>query len=396
MIRSLPFIKSQNPILPLFSVKMNKPWIFLAMILFIGLSLRVYITFFTDLPHIHQDSNDYFKQANALMNGSYINYFPNGYPALIALVWSVFANNLEVLLWLNIILATVTIYFTYAISKQLFENELLALATAFLLAIMPTQLNIVRWVISEVPTVFFLTAAYLCYLRKSYLLSGILMGFATLIRTEMLLIFALLIVMELLFLRRFNFRLLIGMMASLMLLGFYCYTKTGKFSISGHSKVNIMFSITASGSNIDWKYIDKHPEIKTESDAVKSYLSHMKSEPLQFAKERTANFYELWGVPSPADGDRSKMARLIMGAGNVFMVLFGIAGWWWNRRNFNVLTMILPFFVVTVVHVLMYATPRYTIPVEPFMIILACWMLLKLFSKRSKNINADNRVNSED
>ncbi len=349
-------------------------------ILIAGILLRIFITFFTHLPHIHKDTPEYFQQAEALSNGGYINYFPNGYPLIIALGKMVFTNKIELfLLWTNILMATATLYFVYRISKTIFRNELLALLTTLLLALSPAQINIARWLTSEVPTTFFLTGAYFFYFRKRFLLTGLFMGITILIRTELILVFVLLTCCELLFLKKINFRFLIAAIIPLLLMGYYCYLKTGKFSISGHGKVNIMYSITASGNDVDYEYVHKHPEVVTDRDALNKYLEHVKEEPAKYTKERLANLFELWGIPSSSDGNRGLSSRLIMALSNFFLLVFGIVGWWKLRKDFNTGILIIPIVVITIVHTLLLAISRYTIPVEPFLTILATWTLLQLF-----------------
>ena len=61
-------------------------------ILTIGLLCRIFISFFTSLPHYHTDSQDYFLQADAILRGGYTNFFPNGYPFLVALVKTCFGT----------------------------------------------------------------------------------------------------------------------------------------------------------------------------------------------------------------------------------------------------------------------------------------------------------------
>ena len=58
----------------------------LLVILFFGLLSRICISFFISLPNIHTDSIDYFQQADTLLKGGYTNFFPNGYPFIVALV----------------------------------------------------------------------------------------------------------------------------------------------------------------------------------------------------------------------------------------------------------------------------------------------------------------------
>jgi|GEM_PF-650974 len=355
----------------------------LTFILTVGFLIRVYITFYTSLPHIHKDTPEYFKQAAAILDGGYINYFPNGYPIIIAFGNLIFGKSVELfLLWTNILMAILTLLFVYNISKLVFKNSLLALVTISFLAIYPSQINIVRWLTSEVPTAFFLTGAYFFYLRKQYTLTGLFLSATASIRTEYIMVFGLLILCELLYTRKVNFHLIIAVLLPLALLASYCYSKTGKFSISGHGKVNIMYSVTASGSNVDYEYVHKHPEIITDQDALNEYFRHFKATPLLFIRERMANLFELWGIPSSSEGNRGKASRFIMGAGNLFLFFFGLMGWWQNRKNFSAFIMIIPFMVITIIHTLLLAFPRYTVPVEPFMIIFSMWILLRLAGLR--------------
>src|SRR6266567_9443753 len=72
-----------------------------------GCLLRVWICFFTGLPNMHVDSYEYYNQADTLLAGGYTNYFPNGYPFIIALMKWIAGNRSAIgLLWLNIFLST--------------------------------------------------------------------------------------------------------------------------------------------------------------------------------------------------------------------------------------------------------------------------------------------------
>ena len=149
--------------------------------------------------------------------------------------------------------------------------------------------------------------------------------------------------------------------------------------MAGHSKVNVMYSITSSGGYVDWYYQDKHPEVKTTGQAVKMYFNYMIEDPVRYIKNRLANLWELWGFfPSSSDGGRGVFARLSIGGVNLFLIIFGLAGWWKNRRKFTVLCLMAPFVVVTIVHTLLLTLPRYTYTVEPFLIILAAYSVYKI------------------
>lgn len=357
--------------------------ILLGAILSIALLLRVYMSFFTSLPHMHRDSIDYFAQADALISGGYINYFPNGYPFIIA-GFKIFAGIYSDtwLLILNICLSTTTVFLVFKISLKVFRNVSIALLAAGILAVLPTQINYVRWLTSEVPSEFFLVAGYYCYTSQKPWLGGILFGLAIAIRTEFIPILLLLLLAEVIWQKRFSFKLSMGALIPVLILGWYCYGKTGEWSIAGHGKVNVMYSVTASGDNVDWYFNDKHPEIKTTGQAIDMYMDTMRAYPGKFIKDRVTNLYNLWSFyPGSSDESRSQVSRLVMGAGNLFMIVFGFLGWWYNRRNYYSFILIFPFIIVTGVHVFFLAISRYTYPVEPFMIILGSWTLMRVLWK---------------
>jgi hypothetical protein len=349
----------------------------LSFIIVLGFILRIYVAFFTKLPHMHRDSIDYFAQAETLLKGGYTNFFPNGYPFLIAFSKIIVGNSEQILLlWLNVLLSTTTIYLIYDISRRLFPEISIAFLAAFILAVFPTQINYVRWLTTEVPTAFLLLAAYFCYYRGRNFAGGFLLGLATITRTEELPIIILLFVLGIFVLRKWNWRLMFGALIPILLVGTYCSIKTGKFSLAGHGRVNLMLSVTAAGGYIDWTYNDEHPEITTNSQAMKLYVNHMKSDPVEFLKQKIENLWELWGFfPSSSGGNRSVFSRLAIGMGNVFLVVFGLYGWWQNKRNFYVFVFLLPFLLLTIIHTFLLAIPRYTYPIEPFMILLASWTL---------------------
>jgi len=358
-------------------------------ILLSGLLARIIISFFSPLPNIHTDSRDYFQQAEALLNGGYTNFFPNGYPIIIALVKSISGNAaITLLLWVNIFMSVLNIYFSWDIARKVFKNESIALLAAFIVAFFPSQINYVRWLMTEVPASFFLLGGFFFYYNKRYWLSGLFLGMATLVRTEILPVFFLLFLMDGLFLKRINIRLLAGTLLPLLLLGSYCYLKTGEFSLAGHGRFNILASVTASGNHIDWSYSEKHPEYNTNAKAVKLYMDTFKNNPVAFIKSRLANLWELWGFyAASTPSGRMVITRLIIGMGNLFLLSFGLPAWWKNRKDYQVLILIIPFFVITLVHIVYFAMQRYTYPVEPFMIVLAASSMFTLLKKAGlKNV----------
>jgi hypothetical protein len=364
-------------------------------ILITGILLRIYICFFSHLPNMHKDSYEYYKQADALLAGGYTNYFPNGYPFLIALAKALSAVHTDsILLWCNILMSSLTIWFVYDIGKRVSGQTSLALVAAGILAVFPSQINYVRWLMTEVPTSFFLLGAFFFYYRRQYAWCGIFFGIAMVVRTNVAPVFFLLLAGHLIFTWRkrqslsdpgnqtpFTWKmpilLLAGFLLPVLLVSYYSYVKTGAFSVSGNNQINILYSVTASGPYIDFHLGEEHPEINTSGKALHMYIDHMVSNPLQFARQKLANLWELWGFyASDANGGRGVGSRILLGAGNLFLVVFGLIGWWFHRKEFSISILLLPFLVVTLLHTFLFAMPRYTYPVEPFMILLATWALV--------------------
>lgn len=360
----------------------------LYIIILLSLLAKTVLCFFVLKQHVQRDTLDYFEQADILLAGGYKNYFPNGYPFLIAASKAIAGQYyIGMLLWINILMSCIAVYFIYAIAQALTGNGRTALLAAVLLAFFPTQLNYVRWILSEVPSTFFLIGFFFFYIRQQWLLSGLFIACATLIRTEFGIVLPIILFYELVFLKKIRTALMFSFFLPLFLVGFYCYQKTGKFSLSGHGKVNILYSITASGSYVDWMYEDKHPEIKTSAQAMDMYIDRIKKDPAGYIKSRAANYWELWGFfPSSSDGNRKLPARIMIGCINFFLLVFGLLGWWKYRKNYYAAILLIPFCIITMVHTLLVALPRYTYAAEPFMILFAgIFLFSKLPQLRTQN-----------
>ncbi len=359
-------------------------------ILVLALVLRIGITFFSGKAHMHIDTFDYYKQADAILSGSFINYFPNGYPLLIALLKSFSEVWFQtVLLWMNIAMGAGTVFFIYRIAGVLSTNTTVPLIAAFLTAVYPSQINYSRWLLSEVPAVFFLTGFYCCFFEKKTIAAGLLMAAAVLVRTEFVPVFIGTIILEFLFIRKVRWGMAIAFLIPVLAVAYYCYIKTGVFAIAGHSKVNIMYSVTAAGGYIDWDFMTRHPEIKTARQAQTLYMQFAIDNPVEFIKNKLANLWELWGFfPSSSGGNRGFGARLLIGVSNLFLLTAGFAGWWRYRKLLSSTLLLLPFIIVTAVHTLLLAFPRYTFAAEPFLLIFAAFALASVISKKTNAVSS--------
>ncbi|GGB16508.1 ArnT family glycosyltransferase [Puia dinghuensis] len=358
----------------------------LIFILIVGFLLRVLITFFTWLPNMQMDSYEYYNQADTLLSGGYTNYFPNGYPLMIAIAKFFTSGDSEILLlWINVVFSTLIIWFIYDIGNRVYASPRIGLVAAAILAGFPAQLNYVRLLMTEVPTAFFLVGAYFFYYRKQYFWSGLFFALAIFVRTNVAPIPILLLAIQTIRNKRVPWRLLTGCLLPLLAICLYCHAKTGEFSVAGNNQINILYAVTAKGSYIDFSLNRKHPEINTSGKALRMYVDHMKADPLGFIGQKWANFWELWAFyPDSVHNTRGVASRLLLGIGHFFMVVFGIIGWWLHRRSLSSNLLMLPFVTVTLIHTALFAMSRYTYPVEPFMILLAASAVVSLTIDRNR------------
>ncbi|MBX6361360.1 MAG: hypothetical protein IRZ03_14935 [Acidobacterium ailaaui] len=357
---------------------------YLILILSAGFLLRIFMCFFSGLPNLHTDTYMYFNQAHAIAKGSYINYAPNGYPFIIALfhIISTGKTLINLLLWLNIILGTISIYFTYNISKNLFNNSMAALISGAIICSYPNQLNYTRWLLTEISSTFFILAASNFYLQKKHFLSGIFYGISAIMRPTLFPIWITMFIFDFIQKKRLPIRLILGGALIIFTTSTYSYVKTGEFAIAGNSKVNIIYSIYTYGGNIAWDAPQKHPEIKTSRDAKIAYFREAMQHPIYFLKQRIASLWQLWGpIPSTLGDSRSLISRIIIGVENIFLIITGISGFWLQRKNKMIIVLILPIIIITFIHTMMLSLARYTVPMEPFLIIPSGYAIFELWNR---------------
>ncbi|MCL6524178.1 MAG: glycosyltransferase family 39 protein [Thermoflavifilum sp.] len=326
----------------------------------------------------------YYQQANAILNGSYINYAPNGYPFIISIVVKLLGKNslVTILLWFNIIVGTISIYYVYNISRKLIKDDWSALIAAAIMCVYPNQLNYTRWLLTEVPSTFFILAAYNYYVENKKWLSGIFFGISSVMRPTLFPIWIAIIIFDGITKKRFPVKILIGGAIITLSVSAYSYVKTGEFAIAGNSKINIIYSIYTFGGHIAWDAPEKHPEIKTSRDAKKEYINKAIEHPVYFIEQRLASLWQLWGpFPSTLDGSRRLISRIIIGLENVFLIITGIYGFiaYSNKKEIIILT--LPVIIITGIHTMMLSISRYTVPMEPFLIIFSGYAIKKIINR---------------
>lgn len=324
------------------------------------------------MPHYTIDSQNYIWQADILKNGGYNNYFPNGYP-LIILIVSMF-SPLEIgLLWLNIILSVFTILFVYLITENLSGNIYIALFSAAVMTFYPTQVNYVHYILTEVPVTFFLVLAVYLFQKEKLVFSGLALGFAMIIRTTLIFV-PFFFFLYLFFNHKKNEGLtwFISFLVIPLLLMTYGYIVSGYFTLGRNFTHNIYITIN-----------QPYSLSYTKIHGITAYLNYMISSPVQFLTDRIRSFWNLWGfLPSVADGFRSGFKYRILVGLRFPLLILGIYGYMKSESKRIPLLLILPAISITLIHTMFFSNTRFTIPAEPFLIILAVTGVGKFISEK--------------
>lgn len=110
----------------------------------------------------------------------------------------------------------------------------------------------------------------------------------------------------------------------------------------------------------------------SKTQGITAYINYMISSPAQFLTDRIKSFWNLWGfLPSVADGFRSYFIyRILLGLRFPLLIL-GVYGYLKSNDKRIPFLLILPAISITLIHTMFFSNTRFTIPAEPFLIILA-------------------------
>lgn len=319
------------------------------------------MVFFSGLPWHSTDTWDYLRQADAILAGNPISYFPNGYPLLIALVKVFTTDPTLTLAWLNVVFSTATVGLVMALSQKLNKTWVLA---GILAAVWPNQLNYSRQLLSECATAFLLVSAVWLIVSRRYFPAGLLLYTAILFRSSLwpiapVYLFVLWWFRRHLSIVKFACGFLIGLLCNGMLI------LLNVIEPSSNLRQNFLQAISSYSSNFQLTPIQFTPE--QWAHPFRTYLRFAASHPLTFILQRLDSLWELWGFwPSYA---RSTFAKVLIGI-RLPLLILGVVGFYNARRLFRAWAIFLPVVMLTLIHVAFYSFPRYTFVVEPLLIVL--------------------------
>ena len=166
----------------------RKTWLFLAIILIVGFSLREFI-----VPHTHRvffDEDLYLGVANSLATEfrnilcnygtpthcieGILNKDPSGFPFLASILFKLFGPNEEMIFQLSVFFTTLSILFMFLFTYFHFQDESIALFSALLFSLTPVHLVWSGSVATEIYFTFFslvsLSAMALFIRKQNYIL----------------------------------------------------------------------------------------------------------------------------------------------------------------------------------------------------------------------------------
>lgn len=354
-------------------------------ILAAALALRIYIVFFYADSWIVVDSENYIIQAEMLLDGKYPAYFPNGYPLVISLFLFLAGNVYTASLYLvilNIILSVIIVYLVYKISFSLYSDEKLALIAAMIVSVYPNQLNYIRFVLTEVPAAFLLILSLYLLQKTKYKFAAFTAGFASIIRTTF---FPLGILFSLYLIKKREYRkgsiYLIYFLMPVCALMFYGFIISGELTMGNNSFHNL--TLTA----YDLEGVD----FVDAQTSLNQYLAYAINDPVKFLKDRFFSLLELWGPhPSLTKWEKTSLHYRLFAGLRFPLLMLALYGFIKLPGNKEKIFIILAVLVLTTVHFFYFPNPRFTVPIEPLMVILAVKGLeeayYKLFNKQRKSL----------
>jgi hypothetical protein len=363
----------------------------LGLILFIALGLRVQIAFFSGLTWWNTDTTEYFNMASAILRGQPFASFPNGYPLVIALAQLLDSSQVPLMLiLLQVLCGTMVVWLTYGILTRLTPRPEWAHIGTLLVALYPNQLNYTRLLLSETLTTFLVTLGVWLLMERSEeqaektrigsVLAGLAWAGAGAMRSTVLPVVPLLLLLG--WGLRLKFKPRLGGLLAGFLMGSMFFTALDGVGVTRPSNnlgVNLLIAVHSDSQHLDFDPRDDFLPAE-QANPLQTYGRFAQSQPIEFVRQRLSALWELWG-PWPATEGREAEASLLIGIRFPVLIL-ALLGLWFRRSDFRVWVLAMPVGIITLIHTLTFATPRFTCAVEPIALVLAVLALGELLPLR--------------
>lgn len=353
----------------------NGHWWWVAIVGLVYLaSVRIALVYGAGLEWVAGDAESYLAQARALLDGEFVGYFPNGYPAVIAGVWSAVGRGaLAPLVWLNVVLSVGVVVGVFYLARDWFgaseqQTGLVGASIACLLiAHWPNHLRFVPRILTDIPATLLVTVGLWALVRRSGAFGGLALGAAVTFRPSLLPIWIGAVGLAI---YRGDGRAAAscavgGLLPVGALVGFG-FIRTGELSIGGNFSYNLLKGI---GAFTEGSPLETPDSRVSAASALGTYAEFVWSHPWMYLRQRMFELWEMWG-PWPHGGERSLVSRFIIGLRTPLLLLAGW-GFWRRRTEWRSWVLALPAVALTGVHFFFFGHPRFILPAEPGLAILA-------------------------
>lgn len=405
----------------------RNPYVWLLLIFLLALAVRGVWSLYADAnPRAawRWDATIYDSEAYALAKGDgYVDFqgmptahWPPGYPLALAPLYRLSDNSLLVASLFNAVLGSLTVGLLYLLGARIF-GRLAGLAAALALALFPNQVFFTSQTMTETlfTTLFVLSLVLVVYLllaskppRLWHLaLVGVLLGGASLVRGEAVLLFA--VIAPALYLRWRSWRATLGYSAVLVLgMALVIAPWTVRNIVRMKAPILISTSATealwvghhegADGKIADFSVNDVYAdvsnpekEVKINNEALREALSFIREHPLQdlqLIPKKLSALYSgdssgiRWlqlNAPTIDAGDANKLQTL----GNDYyrvvlaLAILGVPAWFSLRDPSKALLLGVVIYWTLLFSVVFFGDQRFHFPLEP---ILALWAAVSILA----------------
>lgn len=342
----------------------------IASIAVVALAIRAWVAFGSGANWNNSDTVDYFGMADAIVTGRPYSYFPNGYPLLIAATKVLMRPDAIApsLIALNVLLSSLAVLLIGLLGVAAFSPAV-GVGAAVLLAGWPNQINYARQLVSDSCATFLVVAAIYSVVRRRDLAAGALSSAAIMMRSSLAPVVPLVAAWLWMRRRRGTGAFVLG---ALLIAGAdFGMSRAGVIAPPANLGINLLLA-TRLPPESGRIYSQQQFTGDELAHPVATYLEQVRQSPLQFVKLRARSLWDLWG-PWPdrggAEHPRSIVTRLIIGLRFALIVL-AIWALLCGTTVPEAWLMAVPIVAVTAVHTLFFSDPRYTLPAEPFALLL--------------------------
>jgi hypothetical protein len=227
---------------------------------------------------------------------------------------------------------------------------------------------------SEVPAEFFLISSIYMLLYGKGFLSGLSFWVAGLIRSSLSSIAIIsFFVVALSNKNKTGVLFLLGGLAAGLAVGIvidYSLQLAGVIKPPSNFGSNLLIAIGSYSSDTNFSVSSTDYE---KAHPITTYLAFAFHQPKEFLIQRISAAWELWGLwPSSGNPEapRGLATKVLIGLRFPVLLLAMYAAWK-RRNNMDAVIIALPIIEITAVHTVFFASPRFTYPAEPLLIVLA-------------------------